>query len=145
MGEKGIKAVIGIVPVIIIVLNLTGCATTGGGSKEMQIKQLQMHVDELERQLEVKNEQIYDLQNKTAKSKEVKNTAKTAAEKPKTSTCTLKNIQAALKNANLYQGSVDGKIGKNTRKAIKEFQKANGLLADGVVGEKTWSKLQEYL
>ena len=33
---------------------------------------------------------------------------------------------------------VDGKFGKNTRSAVIEYQKANGLTADGCVGLNTW-------
>ena len=54
-------------------------------------------------------------------------------------------IQQALKNAGLYAGSVDGKIGPMTKKAITEFQQQNGLIADGKVGRKTWEKLKTYL
>lgn len=54
-------------------------------------------------------------------------------------------IQAALKNAGFYAGEVDGKIGARTKKAIAEFQKANGLTADGKVGPKTWNVLSKYL
>ncbi|HTL47371.1 MAG TPA: peptidoglycan-binding domain-containing protein [Verrucomicrobiae bacterium] len=53
-------------------------------------------------------------------------------------------IQQALKGAGYYQGTVDGKIGPGTRKAIKAFQKDNGLTADGVVGRTTWNKLKVY-
>lgn len=35
----------------------------------------------------------------------------------------------------------DGVFGNDTVTAVKEFQKRNGLTADGVVGQKTWSKL----
>lgn len=38
---------------------------------------------------------------------------------------------------------VDGKFGKNTEKALKAWQKKNGLTADGVAGEKTWTKVAE--
>jgi len=58
---------------------------------------------------------------------------------------THKDIQIALKNANFYTGPIDGKIGKNTKKAIREFQKTNGLKADGVVGPKTRDLLMQYL
>jgi len=58
---------------------------------------------------------------------------------------THKDIQLALKNANFYTGPIDGKIGKNTKKAIREFQKANGLKADGKVGPKTRELLLQYL
>lgn len=54
-------------------------------------------------------------------------------------------VQAGLKNAGYYTGAVDGKIGSKTREAIKAFQTANGLKADGVVGPGTWEKLKKYL
>ena len=34
---------------------------------------------------------------------------------------------------------------KNGPKAYKEFQEANGLKADGVVGSKTWDSLAKYM
>ena len=55
------------------------------------------------------------------------------------------DIQAALKNAGFYTGSVDGKIGPKTKKAIEAFQTANGIKADGKVGTKTWSLLSKHL
>lgn len=55
------------------------------------------------------------------------------------------NIQAALKNAGLYTGKIDGKIGPRTKVAIEAFQKQNGLTADGKVGAKTWDKLKMHL
>ncbi|MBM3248853.1 MAG: hypothetical protein FJZ10_05500 [Candidatus Omnitrophica bacterium] len=56
-----------------------------------------------------------------------------------------KEIQAALKNAGLYNGSIDGVIGKRTKKAIEDFQSQNNLVVDGKVGLKTWDKLKTYL
>ena len=56
-----------------------------------------------------------------------------------------KEIQRALKQAGFYQGPVDGKIGPQTREAIRQFQQANGLTADGVVGKRTWEKLSAHL
>ncbi|HXV28383.1 MAG TPA: peptidoglycan-binding protein [bacterium] len=56
-----------------------------------------------------------------------------------------RNIQQALKNAGYYQGSIDGKVGSQTRGAIQAFQRDNGLGTDGVVGRQTWSKLKVYL
>lgn len=54
-------------------------------------------------------------------------------------------IQTALKNAGLYTGSIDGKIGPASRRAIQTFQTNNGLKADGKVGPKTWAALEPYL
>lgn len=56
-----------------------------------------------------------------------------------------KDIQIALKNAGFYTGSIDGKVGPKTKKAIEEFQKAKGLKVDGKVGPKTWAELEKYL
>ncbi len=54
-------------------------------------------------------------------------------------------IQTALKNAGFYVGNIDGKIGPRSKKAIEDFQKANGLKMDGKVGPKTWEVLVKYL
>ncbi|MFA5316278.1 MAG: peptidoglycan-binding domain-containing protein [Dehalococcoidales bacterium] len=56
-----------------------------------------------------------------------------------------KQVQTALKNAGYDPGTIDGKLGQKSKKAIKDFQTANGLKADGKVGAKTWSKLSTYL
>ena len=37
--------------------------------------------------------------------------------------------------------TVDGDFGVNTDKKVKEWQTANNLVADGIVGAKTWEKL----
>ncbi len=54
-------------------------------------------------------------------------------------------IQTALKNAGFYAGNIDGKIGPKSKKAIEDFQSANGLKVDGKVGAKTWEALGRYL
>lgn len=57
---------------------------------------------------------------------------------------TKKEIQSALKNAGFYTEKVDGKFGQKTKKAVEDFQKANGLTIDGKVGPDTWNKLKTY-
>lgn len=56
-----------------------------------------------------------------------------------------KTLQRILKAAGFNPGKVDGKWGRQTTVALKEFQKAKGLKADGVIGAKTVSKLMEYV
>ena len=56
-----------------------------------------------------------------------------------------KDIQNALKKAGFDPGSIDGKIGSQTKKAIRGFQKANLLNIDGIVGNKTWKILKPFL
>lgn len=49
----------------------------------------------------------------------------------------VRNVQKRLKELGYYTGSVDGDFGLATDKAVKAFQKANGLTADGKIGPKT--------
>jgi murein L,D-transpeptidase YcbB/YkuD len=58
---------------------------------------------------------------------------------------TNQEIQTALKNAGLYLGEIDGKIGPQTRRAVEDFQKAHNLKVDGKVGPQTWAALSPYL
>ena len=50
-------------------------------------------------------------------------------------------LQRRLKALGYYNGSIDGDFGAATEKAVREFQKANGLTADGKAGTKTMAKL----
>lgn len=55
------------------------------------------------------------------------------------------SIQKALKGSGHYQGTVDGKIGPDTREAVRNFQRDNGLTPDGIVGKTTWNNLKTHL
>lgn len=48
------------------------------------------------------------------------------------------DVKVLQKALHLYE---DGIFGTLTEEAVKAFQAANGLKADGLVGEKTWNKL----
>jgi hypothetical protein len=55
----------------------------------------------------------------------------------------VKLLQAALKSLGFYAGAVDGSFGPATQSAVEQFQSANGLTADGVVGQQTLTKLKQ--
>ena len=55
----------------------------------------------------------------------------------------LKISQQKLKELDLYFGSIDGVNGRNTKNAIKEFQKKAGLTVDGVLGPITLAALEK--
>ncbi len=52
-------------------------------------------------------------------------------------------LQQLLQAKGFYTGKIDGDFGAGTANAVLKFQKANGLTADGIVGNASWSKLRE--
>lgn len=131
--------------VILLSLGFIACATTGSNqSQSPRSARLQDKISDLEKQIQEKESQIRDLETQLAKTKEPEVLSK-EEEMVDLSKATPEQIQTALKKAGFYSGEVDGKVGRKTKEAVKEFQKANGLKADGKVGKQTWSKLQKYL
>ena len=144
--------------VIPMVLLVTGCSTVGKRMNNLETKMgaLEAKVDSVEQRQSA-------IEGQTGESRESVGYLKGKVDSRGPSTVvvtgaqgnagylygkkslTHKDIQLALKNANFYTGPIDGKIGKNTKKAIREFQKANGLKADGKVGPKTRELLLQYL
>lgn len=53
----------------------------------------------------------------------------------------VKVLQWRLTELGYECGKIDGLFGANTEKALKEYQRANGLVADGIAGKNTWSKI----
>lgn len=47
-----------------------------------------------------------------------------------------------LLNAKGYNLTTDGEFGKLTSASLRNFQRANGLVDDGIAGPKTWEKLE---
>jgi len=138
--------------VILTVLYLTGCATIG---KETSASDFQKQISNLEQRIKQQDDDIqtlrYDLErtNEDLRSKNVsqvyvarESRGNVVARKTNGSA---KQIQSALKNAGYYEGKIDGKIGPQSKRAIKEFQRDNGLKVDGVVGKKTWTILNQFL
>jgi peptidoglycan hydrolase-like protein with peptidoglycan-binding domain len=134
MGLVFIAAIMG--------LSLCGCATMTKKCDQQNVE-LKNQVMTLEQQLQQKDVEIEGLRKALTDTTEDRYTAaklQALPEKP-----SIKQIQLALKNAGFQPGPVDGRMGTATRKAIKDFQKANDLEADGKVGKRTWAALGAYL
>ena len=52
-----------------------------------------------------------------------------------------KLLQEKLVSLGYNTNGIDGIFGSGTEKAITSFQKSNGLVVDGIVGQNTWRKL----
>lgn len=136
--------------VLVLTIFLAGCATTKQHSKN-EVKELQNRIVSLEQELSKKDEEIrflsgeLEIMGKKGSEKLSKKETDSNEIKIQSKIGTTKHVQTALKNAGFYKGRIDGRKGPSTRKAIKEFQKANGLKCDGRVGKETWSKLSAYL
>lgn len=53
-------------------------------------------------------------------------------------------IQAIFKKIGYYDGAVDGIFGSATEEAVKNFQRANNLTQDGVIGDSTYKALERF-
>lgn len=141
---------------ILALVGLTGCAST---KKLAASNDLQTRYAELERQLADKDTEIEGLKDELQNLTE-ETSRKESSETSSVSTSPKENykkdgiiridvsphkVQLALQNAGFYNGPIDGKVGEKTKKAISEFQKANSLNADGIIGRKTWDTLKTYL
>jgi len=122
---------------------LSGCATMNKNDTLLN-QGLRNKISALETQLKEKDDEINSLKEISIKKSEDFN-ANVSNVGEANQQADSKQIQTALKNAGYYEGVVDGKMGKKTRKAVREFQKANNLHADGRVGKNTWMVLKDYL
>lgn len=139
---------------LLAVLFLTGCASTGKRPGDTHVQYLQEEVSRLKEDIRQKDEKISYLEGRINKIQSQKispaKEEKIAPAKPKdpasdSVNMTPKEIQTALKKAGFYKGAVNGRIEQETKKAISDFQKANGLKADSIAGRQTCSKLRKYL
>lgn len=58
---------------------------------------------------------------------------------------TMIRLQMNLKFLNYYFGEIDGIKGNQTIQAIKEYQANNGLVSDGIAGQKTIDSIRELI
>lgn len=49
-----------------------------------------------------------------------------------------------LKVGNFYTGAIDNDFGIKTEASVKAFQKDRQLVADGVIGDRTWKALSNF-
>ncbi|MCX5696199.1 MAG: peptidoglycan-binding domain-containing protein [Candidatus Omnitrophica bacterium] len=143
------KKVFVVVFITVFTISLAGCATAGK-QKDLEMQGLKNKVSVLEAQVQSKDQEISGLQEALNKANEqqAKVEAEAAQVKEKSASVKhpkVKDVQTALKNAGYDPGNIDGHMGKQTREALKAFQKANNLTINGKANKKTWALLGEYL
>jgi len=132
------------------VLTLNGCATARK-QKEYELQNLKNQVSLLESQVQSKDEEIAGLKDQLNRTQDERTSIESVSTEGKKvipeikSRPNNKQIQIALKNAGYNPGNIDGKLGRQTKEAIKTFQRDNKLIVDGSVGKKTWKLLKPYL
>ncbi len=128
-----LKKLVGFALLGISIVLISGCAISRQG--DLQAQGLRNQVSVLEAQLQAKDDEINDLREALDKKTQEETNSHPSA----------KQIQMALRNAGFDPGSLDGRMGKKTRNAIKAFQAANNLDRDGKAGKQTWALLKGYL
>lgn len=126
---------------------ISGCATTRARRPDPAQADMSAQMTAMQSEMASKDRQIAELQAKldsyqrALESPRTNFSASNASDVIRVSGVSISDVQRALKRAGFDPGSVDGKLGKKTKSAIREFQRSQGLSADGVVGQKTWSAL----
>lgn len=143
-----------VLPVFLI--SLAGCAATGT-NQGLETQSLRNQITVLEAQLKVKDDEIESLKNTGTGEAAAQVQVKQETERQQVITkqeCSypkdkapvkVRKIQSALKKAGFDPGKIDGQMGKDTREAIKGFQKANNLEVTGKVDQQTWKLLKPCL
>ncbi len=148
MGHQVKRLGVAMLGVTGFALAIAGCATTGGGAASdvrAQVGTLQTQVAALTSQVEELRSRQRTIEDRTWDQGMKVTPAAESPTKRGRVVLTAKEIQLALHRAGYYHGALDGHLGPKTRVAIKAFQSANSLVADGVAGTKTMIALQAYL
>lgn len=125
------------------VLVLSGCATTK--PRKPDAVDAQTQIASLQAELQAKDQQIQDLQYQLQSAQTSLPAYSGKVERSsaiRVPGVTIADVQRALVRAGFDPGPVDGRLGKKTKSAIRQFQRKNHLMADGIVGERTWSLLK---
>lgn len=128
--------------IVVMAISFSGCATFGK-KKDLEIQGLKNQVTGLESQLQNKDQEINTLKEELDRAAQEKNNLSQnkgifeAKSRPNN-----KQIQLALRNAGYNPGKVDGRIGRQTREAIRAFQRANNITVNGKVDKQTWEVLR---
>ena len=137
-----------------IIFAVSGCGTVPKKFKE-EVSGIKTKVDTLQSRMESVESKQMEVERATSehgqaiedlKARKTRYERTNISVKPRgaSSKARVKEIQTYLKNANFYDGKIDGIKGPATKRAIKEFQASHGLTADGRVGPKTWEALARY-
>lgn len=134
----------------VLFLLLAGCATAA--KRDLGESVYKKQIEELENELVDKETRIRELEDAVHeyRVRDVMKPQPRAGLTPvaknsrviRVKNITPLDLQNSLKAAGFDPGLLDGKIGKKTLNAVREFQASRGLKADGIVGEKTWAALK---
>jgi len=54
---------------------------------------------------------------------------------------TVRDVQTFLSQQGFYNGQIDGIYGPGTRNAVISYQRSRNLVADGIIGPRTWGTM----
>lgn len=141
------------IAVLLTVCVISGCSTVPK-KVQAEVSDIKTRVDTLETRVEgveTKAAEVERMSSEQARALEdmrsqpILTNFSTKDRTASSSIGSVRDIQLCLKNAGFYGGKIDGVKGKQTKRAIKDFQESNGLKVDGVVGSKTWKTLSKYM
>lgn len=133
---------------------LSGCSATRESSS---VSLLEAKVANMERAMAARDQQIEELRSEVeiltgrgGRSPSYSSGGRVSVAEDKDKgiirvLATPQEVQMALQKAGYYNGEIDGKIGRQTTEAIKQFQKDHELKVDGIVGKGTWAQMESYL
>ena len=125
---------------------VTGCSSLSG-TRAKQNEELNTRLASLESQVTSLNQRVEELAPGQAQPAPAGFEISPERQAPARSAkkLTVRQTQRALASAGFYKGPVDGKEGQQTKQAIREFQQAQKLKVDGIVGSSTRRALAKYL